>query len=304
MRALDVFFRTVSALGEYHPVTRRRKANTRLIAEDVAYRPGKDPAYLLDIHAPKDAQGPLPVVMYIHGGGFRILSKNTHRSLARRFAEAGYLVVNINYRLTPAGRFPNALDDVCAALLWTLEHIEDYGGDRSRLVYAGESAGGNLALALAMVGCFEVDEPWAKAVFEAQPNPQAVLPACGMLEVHNAERYLNDESIPRWMRARIKLVCEGYRADSPSGCLASPLQLLESDQKTTRPLPPIFSICGGNDPILGDTERLGRALERRGNAGGVTIYPDSIHAFQAFFGANAKQAWRDQFEFLDEHLTQ
>ena len=303
MRALDVFFRTVATLGEYHPENKRRKANTRLIAENIAYLDTGNPAHTLDLHAPKEVVGPLPVLLYMHGGGFRILSKDTHRSIARRFAQAGYLVVNINYRLTPAGHFPHALQDACGALHWILDHIEDYGGDPKRLVYAGESAGGNLSLALAMLGCFKRPEPWAKKVFAANPQVRAVLPACGILEVHHTDRYLTDQSLPRWVRSRIKVVCDGYRGDAPQGALASPLHLLESDTPSDRPLPPIFSICGDADYILSDTERLGNALEIRKNRGGVKIYPRGIHAFHVFFGRQAKQAWKDQFEFLKTHLS-
>ena len=304
MHPLDIFFKTISRLGEYHPTIRRRKAMTQLVAEDIPYRDGGDPAHTLDLHAPLNPSGKLPVLLYVHGGGFRILSKNTHRAIARHFALGGYLVVNINYRLTPAGAFPHALQDVCDALHWTLENIEAYGGDPNRLVYAGESAGGNLTLSLAMLGCFERPEPWAKRVFDAQPKVQAVLPACGMLEVHQSQRYVEDTSLPKWVRSRIKVICDGYRGDSPEGSLASPLQLLESDTPSERPLPPIFSICGDRDYVVEDTHRLGRALTRRANAGGVKIYPKGIHVFHVFLGDLAKQAWSDQFDFLRRHVPE
>ena len=302
MRALDLFLSSASLLGELHPKTRRIAAQTELLASDVPYSNSTSRAHTLDIHAPKGDHSNLPVILFVHGGGFRILSKNSHRALARRFAAAGYLVVNINYRLTPAGRYPNALKDVCQALLWTLDHAGDFGGDCSRLAYAGESAGGNLTLCAALLGWFELDEPWAKEVFERNPSPKAVLPACGLLEVHHAERYLDNKRLPRWLRARIKLICEGYLGDAPIGSLASPLHLLESARQPTRPLPPIFAICGGIDPILDDTERLGRCLQTRANAGGIKLYAGSHHAFHAFFGRNADAAWTDQLTFLHEHL--
>ena len=206
------------------------------------------------------------MLLYVHGGGFRILSKNTHRAIARHFALGGYLVVNINYRLTPAGTFPHALQDVCDALHWTLENIEAYGGDPNRLVYAGESAGGNLTLSLAMLGCFERPEPWAKRVFEAQPKVQAVLPPAACSRFISRSATSRTPRYPSGCALRIKVICDGYRGDSPEGSLASPLQLLESDTPSERPLPPIFSICGDRDYVVEDTHRLGRpdpARQRR-----------------------------------------
>ena len=71
----------------------------------------------LDIYLPKERSRPLPVIFYIHGGAFRSLSKDTHWVMGRNFARAGYLVVNINYRLAPKDPYPAAIEDVCSAWL-------------------------------------------------------------------------------------------------------------------------------------------------------------------------------------------
>jgi acetyl esterase len=302
MNVLDFMLSSAATLGELHPQTRRFRAQTKLLAEDVPYTDSGLVAHRLDVHAPRVSSGKLPVLFHVHGGGFRILSKNSHRAIARRYAAAGYLVVNVNYRLTPEGQYPAALEDVCQALLWTLKNAESYGGDLSRLAYAGESAGANLVLCAAMLGCFEQPEPWAKAVFDAKPSPAAVLPACGLFEVHHAARYLDDDKLPRWLRARIKVICEAYLGDDQASSLASPLHLLESDEEPKRALPPMFAVCGDIDPVLDDSLRLGKALKQRGNAGGVELYRGSHHAFHVFFSANAQRAWADQLAFLERHL--
>jgi acetyl esterase/lipase len=302
MNVLDFMLSSAATLGEFHPETRRVRAQTVLLAEDIPYTDSGLVAHRLDLHAPKGARGKLPVLLHVHGGGFRILSKNSHRAIARRYAVAGYLVVNVNYRLTPEGQYPAALEDVCQALLWTLKNAESYGGDISRLAYAGESAGANLILCAAMLGCFERPEPWAKAIFAANPSPAALLPACGLFEVHNAARYLDNKKLPRWLRARIKVICEGYLDDETTSSLASPLHLLEGDEEPSRALPPIFAVCGDIDPVLDDSLRLGKVLKQRRLEGALELYRGSHHAFHLFFSANARRAWADQLEFLQAHL--
>lgn len=98
-----------------------------------------------------DAPGPLPVVLYIHGGGFIAgspeVAEEPNRALAN---DAGVIVVAAHYRLAPEAKFPAATDDTFAALKWTAENIERYGGDPTRLVVMGDSAGGNLAAVAAL----------------------------------------------------------------------------------------------------------------------------------------------------------
>ncbi|MEO6418056.1 MAG: alpha/beta hydrolase [Polyangiaceae bacterium] len=75
------------------------------VKRDIAYGP-EGRANKLDVYLPTKAIGPLPVVMYVHGGGFAMLSKDTHRLMAMAFARRGYLVFNINYRMGQKNPFP------------------------------------------------------------------------------------------------------------------------------------------------------------------------------------------------------
>ncbi len=95
--------------------------------------------------------GPQPVLAYFHGGGWVLGSLDTHdgvcRSLCRR---AGCVVVSADYRRAPEHKFPAALEDCAAAVRWCAERAAEIGGDGARLAIAGDSAGGNLAAALAL----------------------------------------------------------------------------------------------------------------------------------------------------------
>ncbi len=94
------------------------------------------------------AGGPLPVVVYYHGGGWTIGSYDVYDSSGRALANAaGAIVVSVNYRLAPENPFPAAANDAYASYVYAVENAATFGGDPSRVAVAGESAGGNLAAA-------------------------------------------------------------------------------------------------------------------------------------------------------------
>lgn len=100
------------------------------------------------LYAPNQAR--LPVMLYLHGGGFTIGDLETHDSLCRQLAlRSGAAVLALDYRLAPEHRFPAAVDDAWAALAWLHDHAQSLGLDGSRLAVGGDSAGGTLAAATA-----------------------------------------------------------------------------------------------------------------------------------------------------------
>jgi acetyl esterase len=93
----------------------------------------------------------LPVLLYLHGGGFVIGNLETHDSLCRQIAlRSEAAVLALDYRLAPENRFPRAVDDSWAALRWLAEHARSLGLDASRLAVGGDSAGGTLAAVTAI----------------------------------------------------------------------------------------------------------------------------------------------------------
>lgn len=108
--------------------------------------------HLLDarLFAPSVASG-LPVLMYLHGGGFTVGSVATHESLCRQLAtQAGCAVVSVNYRLAPEWKFPTAVRDAWDSLQWLHRQAPALGLDPSRIAVGGDSAGGTLALVTAL----------------------------------------------------------------------------------------------------------------------------------------------------------
>ncbi|MCX5554816.1 alpha/beta hydrolase [Streptomyces sp. NBC_00038] len=114
--------------------------------------PQGDPQVPVRVYKPADADGTLPGLLYLHGGGFVLGSVAMFDSHAARIAaEVGAVVVSVEYRLAPEHPFPAGFEDCYAALLWTAAHAAELGIDLKRLGVGGESAGGGLAAAVALV---------------------------------------------------------------------------------------------------------------------------------------------------------
>jgi acetyl esterase len=277
-----------------------------VVERDLPYRRTGREEHLLDLYRPRGASGPLPVVLYLHGGGFRFMSKDTHWVFGLAYARRGYLVVNVNYHLAPAHPFPSAVEDVAAAWQWLVEHAPRLGGDLSRVVVAGESAGANLSAALTLMAHQRRDEAFARDVFSTGITPRAVVAACGLFDISHPERFVLHN---RYFRDRIEEVTDAYLHgvsldDHRTLELADPLCALERGAALERPLPPFFLPCGTWDSLVDDTRRMLAALHAAGSKSSeAREYPRGPHAFHAFMlTPQARRCWKDTFTFLARHL--
>jgi len=306
---IDNIFRGMATAGRLHPLARPERHRVEVL-RDIPYHTSGSPEHHLDIYRPLDAKGPLPIILYVHGGGFRILSKDTHWGMALSFARRGYLVVNINYRLAPKNPYPAALEDCAAALTWVANNAPRYGGDLDRLAFAGESAGANLVTSLALVTSYPRPEPFARTAWDLDLRPRAVLPACGILQVSDPERFRRRKAtLPAFTHDRIIEVAEAYIGAAPKHDpsyleLADPLLLLERGERPHRPLPPFFVAIGTKDPLLDDSRRLKAALDKLETPCEIRYYPGEVHAFHALlWRENARLCWRHTFQFLTNTFT-
>jgi acetyl esterase/lipase len=105
---------------------------------------------LLDVHRPTDSR-PAPIVVFLHGGGWRSCGRDDafHAPIGPTLARAGLLAVVPDYRLYPNVRFPSFVEDAARAVAWAKARADDFGGDSQRLVLAGFSAGAHIAALLA-----------------------------------------------------------------------------------------------------------------------------------------------------------
>lgn len=305
--ALDAFWSTL-AQTRHLPRARPESHGVERLP-DIPYLDTARVHHTLDVYRPIQRSGPLPVVLYVHGGAFRILSKDTHWLMAIAFARRGYVVFNINYRLAPEHPFPAAVEDGCAALAWVVENAARFGGDPARIVLAGESAGANLVTSLAVATSWPRPEPWARRVWEVGARPCAVLPACGILQVTDVDRFARRKRLSSFLQDRLAEMERAYLpVGHPLGAardLANPLVWLEHAEAPVRPLPPFFAGVGTADVLLDDSRRLEAALRRLGVPCEVKYYPGEVHAFHAMVWRPAARAfWRDTFRFLEQRVPQ
>jgi acetyl esterase len=246
---------------------------TPVAAIDNATVPGPGGDIPVRIYRP-DGSGPVPTVVFFHGGGWVIGDLDTHDEPARRICrDVGAVVVNVDYRMAPEAPFPAPFDDCVAATRYVAEHIGDFGGDPARLAVAGDSAGGNLAAAVA-VDCRDRGLPLAAQLL--------IYPACDLAREYpsyeeNAEGYFLTRADTR---EAIAAYTEGTgdRTDPRISPLYTP---------DLAGLAPAVIAVAEHDPIRDDGVAYAEALERAGTPVVLRRSDGLIHGFIGFTAASA-----------------
>lgn len=291
----------LATLAKHTPMAKRALAELS-IELDVPY--GDHPAQRVDVYRPSRPRPDGASVLYFHGGGFRFLSKDSHWIFGLRFAQAGYTVYNVEYRLAPEHPYPAAVEDACLATE-TILLGDRFDASPEAFVLAGESAGANLALTLGMCCVLPRSETFTRPILQAKLQPRALALGCGILQVSDPERLSRGHRLPSWEFDRLTEVADGYLRPRDGQAaqnvdLADPLVLLEAMAELPGPLAPTFVFCGTGDPLIEDTRRLALALETLGQHVELREYEGAGHAFHAVPGPKSSEAaWRDQLAFLE-----
>jgi len=228
-------------------------------------------------------------ILYLHGGGFRMGSIESHRDLMQRLSIAACArVLGINYRLGPEHVFPAPVEDALSAYRWLLD-----GGIRAEsIALAGDSAGGGLALGC-MFAARAANLPLPSAAFLM--SPWTDLAATGASLVSRAD------VDPLHQRPMILSLAKAYLGPSgdPLDPLASPLY------GDLEGLPPLLIQCGDCEMILDDSVRLADRAAEAGVVVELEVYPSMIHVFQAFDELNAaRRAFASAGRFLGRYFTE
>lgn len=136
-----------SALGWLDALVPKDRASRR-IARDIRF--GPDPKHVLDLYAPRRSTGPLPLLVFVHGGGWDSGDRREYSFVGRALAALGFLVACADYRVFPEVVFPAFVDDLGLAAKWFVAHATEHGGDPERLILVGHSAGAYNAMMLAL----------------------------------------------------------------------------------------------------------------------------------------------------------
>ncbi|OMC33612.1 lipase [Mycolicibacterium fortuitum] len=221
------------------------------------------------IYHPLDSAEPgvgLPVLVYFHGGGFVLCDLDSHDSSCRRLANGiGAIVVSVDYRLAPEHPYPAAVEDAWAATEWAAAHASELSGDPSRLVVAGDSAGGNLAAVIAMTAR---DKGGPAIAFQLLIYPVVDQRRKSSLSSpHTKSGVLTAEHM-QWFTAQY-LGASGAQAE-PS---ASPIL---GDMTG---LPDAHVLTGALDPLCEEGEEYARLLAAGGAKVSVRRYERGFHGF-------------------------
>lgn len=240
-----------------------------------------------------EGEGPFPITVYMHGGGYVVGDLDTQDMIARALCAWGKtLVVSVDYALAPEHKFPAGPEDSFAALQWAEAHGAEVGGDPARIAVAGDSAGGNHACALALM-----------ARDRGGPALRAVVNIYGSCNYPSSNRPSAEEFAngPILRKDDVDWFWEQYLAD-PSQAddyRASPYRAASHEG-----LPPHFIGTAECDPSRDDAEAYADKLADAGIAVVKKRYAGMVHGFASWIGflPGARDVMRDSADFLISHF--
>ena len=150
-------YQTFIKLKKKHPeikIVEAIKSNQIACYEDIVYKKIDDRLLKLDIYSPAK-KGKFPALIMIHGGGWRSGNKNMERPMAQQITLNGYVTIPVEYRLSLEAKYPAAIHDIKAAIRFIKDNAEKYNIDTTKIAIEGESAGGQLAMLVAMTNGLE-----------------------------------------------------------------------------------------------------------------------------------------------------
>jgi acetyl esterase/lipase len=263
--------RLLRVLWPYPRVPRRLE-----VVRHLSY--GPDPAHLADRYRRRGLLGPAPVLVQVHGGGWTGGRRGWQgRPLVHRLALRGWVVFDLEYRLSPRATFPDQLVDLKRAIAWIRATAAEHGAAASFVAVAGGSAGGHLAALAALTAG---DPSFQPGFEEADTTIQACVPAYG---VHDL---LDDAGGPKWPYLASHVLKVAPEADPEAWRRASPVRCARAER------PPFLVAHGGADSLVRpeDSRRLVAALRAAGGpAVGYAEYPGATHGFESLHSVRAER---------------
>jgi acetyl esterase/lipase len=264
---------------------------------EIAYRVDGGRTVRLDLYVPEGAPPPggRPLVVAIHGGGWRGGSKDLYGRMAARLATHGYAVAAVGYRLSKPGQpgWPSNFEDVREAVRWLRRHAEDYGLDPDRVVAMGSSAGGHLAL---MLGAY----PDGPVTPEGRPGGNHTQSSDVTARVDAVVSFYGPADLARLdgvpiAGESVEALLGGPPTSLPGRCeAASPINHVSPDD------PPVLLIHGDKDATvpIDQGHRLARVLGAAGVTHRLVVIPGAGHGFG--FRVGGRDLLPDILEFLRE----
>lgn len=253
--------------------------------------PTGDPDVTIRVHRAKDAQGALPCVYFMHGGGYVM---GTYAMDDLRFdrwcQQLNCVGVSVEYRLSPETAYPGPLEDCYAGLKWVYDHADELGVDRGRLGIGGASAGGGLAAGLGLLARDRAEVPLA---FQLLIYP--------MID----DRMTSVSSgweVPIWPPASNERGWAAYLGPLVGGDV--PLYAAAARAAEVAGLPSTYIMVGSLDGFLDEDVEYAMRLTRAGVPTELHVYPGAPHGFDGITpgAAQARRARRHMEEWLERTL--
>jgi acetyl esterase/lipase len=268
---------------------------------NLTYRTATNLDLKLDLYLPMDAteSRPVPLMIYIHGGGWWNGNKEQSVISLLPWIEMGYAVANVEYRLGGAAGAPAAVEDCRCALRWLRNHAKEYRLDPARIVLSGHSAGGHLALMTGLVptsagldlSCVDRAEGGIGEHTMADIPVAAIINWFGITDVKDLLSGPNAKTYAvRWIGSNPSTADREALASR-----LSPLTYVRANQ------PPVFTIHGDDDPTVPYTQgtRLRDALTRAGVPNEMITVPGGKHG--GFPPNESLRIWTAIRAFLQKH---
>ena len=224
------------------------------------------------LYRPSGTTGPLPILVFVHAGGYVFGSRETHDSFCRLMcAGAECLVLSFDYRLSPEHKFPAAHEDSYAAFCWAAENAAKIGGDPARIAIGGDSSGGTMAIATCAAAA-ERRGPRPMQLMLWYPGTAGGPPTESMK--HLSEGYFLDSGLMKWSM--------GHYLNGPEDMAdprVAPLKMADFSV-----LPPTYLMTAGFDPRHDDNGLFVDALKRAGVEAEFHSIPNTIHGFMFMLG--------------------
>ncbi len=219
------------------------------------------------VYKPANATGSdLPVVVYVHGGGWVIADLDVYDATPRSMAKAlNAIVVSVEYRKGPENKFPAAHDDANAAYRWVLENAASWGGDPENIAVSGESAGGNLAMNIA-ISARDAGITMPKHILAVYPIADANPELASKLE--------NTQALP--LRTPTLAWFGQYALRGPADQQDPRFNLVAANLAG---LPPVTIVNAQIDPLNSDGQTLMAALRAAGVSVERRVYEGAVHEF-------------------------
>lgn len=264
--------------------------STISVSERFIPGPAGAPEVRVLVYQPTSVQGPLPVLLWLHGGGYIMGSADAEDLLVKSIVSAiGCAAISVDYRLAPETPYPGPVEDCYAALKWLSTHADELAIDPKRIAVGGSSAGGGLAAALALL---TRDRGEFSLAFQLLITPMLDDRTCTLENPHP----YTGEFI--WTPETNRFGWTSLLGQEPGGPDISPYAAAARAEHLEG-LPAAFINVGSIDLFLEEDLEYARRLMRAGVSTELHVYPGAYHGFRMVPTAQVTQAAeRDQLAAL------